>query len=402
MEATVNAGAGNDTVTITSLDGVADLVDNKVTIDGGAGTDTLVMTEALAETLSALTAVEYAKKGITNFEKLTISTALDAAVNTERLGLTTDVTLKAGSTTGAALNNMVSGATVAFGGVHATQVLAVGIKGAADAGRNADVLNLVLSAEQTADTSYGTVTAASVETINIDSSTGNDALTSFTNTLQVTATSAETINISGDMKFSLAVNATLANNFVALDTIDASANTAGVTITLAGTSTIYANAVTITGTAKADTITGGDGKDAINAGAGNDTVNSSAGADVITLGAGTDTFVIGTAAHSSATSTAKITDFVGGVDAIKFVAAASFEIVSGATITNAADLAAATTAAFALAATVNNAGIEALQFTYDSKTFFAIEASATADATAAVVIDVTGLTGTVLAGDFIA
>jgi Ca2+-binding RTX toxin-like protein len=297
---------------------------------------------------------------------------------------------------------MSSGATVTIGAAISNQALVVGIKGAADAGRTADVLNITLAAEHAADADYAIVTAASVETININSTTGNDALTSDTNTLQVVATSAETINISGDMKFSLAVNATVANNFVALDTINASDNTAGVTITLAGGTANYANAVTITGTAKADTITGGDGKDVINAGAGNDTVNSSAGADVITLGAGSDTFDIGTAAHSSATSTAKVTDFVGGVDAIKFVAAASFEIVSGATITNAADLAAATTAAFALAATVNNAGIEALQFTYDSKTFFAIEASSTADATAAVVIDVTGLTGTVLASDFIA
>ena len=133
------------------------------------------------------------------------------------------------------------------------------------------------------------MTAAGVETINLVSTTAT--ATSFTNSVELVAKQATTINVSGDAKVTLTTAAGVADNFVTLNTINASANTAGLTVDLTKT-TAYANAVTVTGTAKADTITGGAGADVINAGAGADLVIGSGGADVITLGAGADTYRI--------------------------------------------------------------------------------------------------------------
>ena len=54
FKGSISMGAGNDKLTITSLNGAADLVDNSVTLDGGDGTDTIVMNTALTAAISAL------------------------------------------------------------------------------------------------------------------------------------------------------------------------------------------------------------------------------------------------------------------------------------------------------------------------------------------------------------
>lgn len=185
-------------------------------------------------------------------------------------------------------------------------------------------------------------------------------------------------------------------------TVNASTDTAGVTINLAGAFNIGATSEALTfnaiGGSGVDTITAHAKGGVINAGAGNDKIIAGAGVDTLTGGEGADTFTFNAATDSTPTVTDHITDFVGGSDKIAFTNAATFANV---TISGATDLADAVSKAFTEDVT-NASGIQAIQFTYDNKTYFAVEASASASATGALVVEVTGVTGTVDTADFIA
>lgn len=173
----------------------------------------------------------------------------------------------------------------------------------------------------------------------------------------------------------------------------------GETIDLSGLSLSNTVGENITGV----TINGTDGVDTITGTASADTITGGEGADTLTGGAGEDTFAYTLAAESDATNTDSIIDFVGGTDQIDFVAADTFEVVVDQTITDAGDLGAAVTAAFAASADAGVDGAtEALQFSYDSKTYFAVESGDAGGATGALVVDVTGVSGTVAATDFVA
>jgi Ca2+-binding RTX toxin-like protein len=173
----------------------------------------------------------------------------------------------------------------------------------------------------------------------------------------------------------------------------------------------------LTGNGDADFLIGGDGSQTLNGGAGadllvggagDDTITGGTGADTLTGGAGADTFsfTLDTAAStdSTAATTDKILDFVGGTDEIKFIAADTFETIDlseDTTNSSAANLGVAVTKAFELATNVAE-DIEAIQFSYDSKTYFAVEAAVAGNDTDALVIDVTGVSGAVVADDFVA
>lgn len=339
--------------------------------------------------------------------------------------VTVDATSATGSTT--VSGNFANGSTINTGAGKDEITLGTGFAkystGAGDDTITATVAQLNTGAN------FNEIDAgAGTDTLVINNGTNTAVTIVDANVSKISGFEKITISSSGTADISFTTGGFVETKFssVGLD-LTTTASTGDITInatTFTGAATVKATTVGTAGNEGVITITTGSGNDsvtvtnaaaggdsAIITGAGNDTIVGGAGADVITGGAGSDTmtggggadtFVYTTASDSSATVTDKITDFVGGTDKIKFVNSATFEVVSGTTITNAADLAAATTAAFALAATANNAGLEAIQFTFDSKTFFAIEATATGDAAGAVVIDVTGLTGTVLAGDFIA
>ena len=338
-EFSVKAGAGNDTVVIKNITATGDLTDNKVVVDGGAGVDTLEVKAGLAVNLSALSAADYAKKGITGFEKLAVSDVLgEATINAERLGLNSDVSLKAGFNHAISkLDNLANNANVTIAAASSNTLTAV-VKGAADAGRTADTLNFTLAGEHAGGTvSYGTLLAANVETININSTSGKETslVTADTNTVAtLTTVDAEAINISGNVKFIL-TNA-LADTFTSLETINASANTAGVDISAAN----VVQGISIIGSAVSDTITGAAGSDVINAGAGNDVIKSSAGVDMITFGAGNDVYDINSAAHSGVTAATadKITDFsndvidLAGIDAVAEGGDNAFTLVAQSTV----------------------------------------------------------------------
>jgi len=185
-----------------------------------------------------------------------------------------------------------------------------------------DVLNLKLNnnyTENNDDTSTitaltHTVTASKVETLNVES-TGK-ASTAFlgntgtkadgvNNTLSLTNNDLVTLNVTGDQAFTF----TSAAGMTKLATIDASALTAGATISAAAHAADSA-ALTIKGSATAaNSLTGGATADTIVGGAKADVITGGAGADVLTGGAGNDKFVIAVATDSTLAKMDTITDF---------------------------------------------------------------------------------------------
>jgi Ca2+-binding RTX toxin-like protein len=246
-----------------------------------------------------------------------------------------------------------------------------------------------------------TATSANAEThaLSISTGSGNDVL-KFTGYVgQLTATYTGTIALGSGTSDSLTFVASAASTLLDLQALSVTGQDAAIVVTGG------AAAATIYGTTGDDAITGGAAADVIFGGTGADVIAGGAGAaivDKMTGGLGADTFVI-IAQTIGAASVDNITDFVGGTDKIKFLAAATFQSVTDdGTIAAAADLDAATAAAYVLATAGNDAGIEALQFTYGGKKYFAIEATATGNEAAAAVVEITGVTGTVVAADFIA
>jgi len=184
-----------------------------------------------------------------------------------------------------------------------------------------------------------------------------------------------------------------------------------------------------------DTISGGSGGDMISAGAGDDTVTGGAGADIITLGAGADTIVIGASAtdlvtYQGADATAvnieAISDFTVIDDTLQISDAVTFANltmaagVTSATVTyGSATLAAALADITALtaameadtagtASTAAANGLQAYVFettagagAFDGKTFLVFNDDTAAIAATDVIIDITGVTGTLTTADFI-
>jgi len=288
-EFTVKTGAGNDKISLGTMVAATDLTDDKVTLDGEGGTDTLAYGSAMGAALSALTAANYAKKGIANtFETIEITTR---ATTTDALGLArvgsnvTTVDYSAGLGDAQTLTGLASGGTVTLGAAAsaATDGVTVTVLNSAAAGAINDSLTVKADGLHTGGTlTYGTVTAANVETVTLNStSTKATALVALdVNDVDLIIANATTLNITGN------VYADIGNDPLnsGIQVVDASANTAGVDVS-ANHATI---AVLMTGTAKADTLATGGGADNIVGGAGNDTINANGGADTIDGGAGND------------------------------------------------------------------------------------------------------------------
>ena len=296
-EFSVSTGAGDDKINLGALVLAADLTDDKVTINGGDGTDTLAMKSAMGAALSGLSAANFAKKGIANtFEVLEITDQAGAAddANLTRIGSNiSTVKYTAGLGDAQTLQGLASGGTIILGAAASavTDAVTVTVKDAATAGNNSDVLNLTLNAAHAgASVNYGDVVAAAVETININStSTKATALVAAdTNELDLTIANAVNVNVTGNVYLDID-GAALTGN--ALAKIDASANTAGIAVSVAGAT----QGILITGTAKTDTIVGGSGADKIVAGAGDNIITGGAGNDEIDItGVGSNTIKFGT------------------------------------------------------------------------------------------------------------
>ena len=282
----LKGGAGNDTVTTAS----ATLTSATASVDGGAGTNTLVV----ATNTDIATAAEGAK--YTNFQTLSVG------------AFTQDASLVSGLTAislaGAASSATNLNATQA-GAVTITATDAAGTVSLKDATGTSDVLGLTLKTSSTTASTVvnaTTLTANGFETLNLTSASGGSnvllkadgvttavAGTDFDQVTFAAATSLKSITVAGAYAADVNVNGVAAK----VATLDASSNTAGVTLEVGGQTV----ASTITGTAAADVITisaaaGAGGSYAINAGAGNDKIVGAA-ADIalatINGGDGTDT-----------------------------------------------------------------------------------------------------------------
>jgi S-layer protein len=271
-------GTGSDTVSLdtatntTTIDSKIDLGDgdDKLTLEvgttaatktvvGGDGTDTLSMTFATANNLDTNTVFD---NQATGFEKLEISDNVNGNTTTDLDYLTYDYVIAHGTTAAThTLDNLASDGTLELNTAAGTY--AVNVKDAAEDGHDSDELNLVLnnadSSTGLTDLDLGQVTAADVETININASDTNvdedgDGETyepddRDTVSLDLRAVDATSIVIDGN------ANLDLAN---ALNTkvteIDGSTMTGALDVTAAG-----GTATTIKGGEAGDTLTASTG-----------------------------------------------------------------------------------------------------------------------------------------------
>ena len=272
-------GAGDDTLNYTAALGVGG------SVAGGKGTDTIVVANANLANLKT----DFAN--ITGFEALTVTSLLADDINMADYAGIDHLTLQAGIAASKQIQNMQSGSTLELtaNAVNSFEVVVAGANKATD-----DVLNIVLSGDETL--AANTVTVKEVETINIVADDSDDNA-SATHTMTLTADKATTVKVSGDAGLTLTLMGS-----EAVKTIDASKSTGDVTISDA---------------LKGVTFTGGAGNDVVELGAGN-TVTGGAGKDIFNIklntavndrsvitdfGAG-DTITMGTVANGSGTGNA--------------------------------------------------------------------------------------------------
>lgn len=262
------------------------------------------------------------------------------------------------------VNNLANNGTFELTGVIAGEVKLV-LK---DATGSADVLNIKLNgADEIVNT--GKLTAAGVETVNIEATDSSSDTTALNNpdaasTINLVAADATKIVLTGNHGVNF-TGSTLTNvveldasgvvsvgdvagaNAAQIGTTGAVTFTSAVTnkdvIVKTGNGADVINLASVTDATKGATVTTGEGndivtgtagKDTIDLGAGNDIVNSTAGADTITLGAGNDKYVLTDAAHSVLASFDTLVDFSANT---KGQGPAVADVAKGA-VTVAADL----------------------------------------------------------------
>lgn len=237
----------------------------------------------------------------------------DAAVSEYVQGAAAGVTTSVGLT----IDKMASGGTLELTAAGAGAIVKV-----TDAAKGtADVLNVVTKAAG----ALGTVTAADVETINLnitDADTGftaaapayNDANGVAVKTANVSSSSltlvgsaqTKTVTVEGAGNLTLTASAN-----AKLTTVDASKATGALTLALSG----HDAAVTVTGGSGNDVLsasTGANGRaDVLLGGEGNDTLNAGSNGAKLTGGAGNDLFVL-TAGTKEVNTYTSIQDFQAG------------------------------------------------------------------------------------------
>ena len=306
---TLTGGVSNDTFVANGLQSaqgvLANSLQNADTLNGGAGTDTLKAT--LVEAVSVAPVLN-------SIELVNATFAAAGTLNLTNATGTTNVTV-----TGSTAN-----ATVA--GVGAIANLAVTAQAATSVtfnGSTATALNLTLDTVGKAAAPGSVVVAAGTATaLNITANNAYEAITGLAGvkSLTVAATGANALTATPllatvtSATVTGAGTLTLAGTYTALTTLNAAANSGGVT------ATVDVAAVTVTGGAGSDVITYVAAPVAtavISLGAGNDTLNLGvapvAGA-TLTGGDGTDTLGLTAAGYTTvsgftAANLAKITGF---------------------------------------------------------------------------------------------
>lgn len=390
---TITGGSGNDTINLGSTFAVGDVV------DGGAGIDTLAVTQAI-------TAAQFA--GVKNFEVVSIT----AAGFTQDASLLTGINSFVVSGAGAeVLTKLANNATVTVAATTGTLTTSL-----ADATGLSDALTVGLNTATGASFTLGTLTdVAGLEQINIVANGSSNAIVNTITTDSVVAkhvvTGAGSLTI-GTLSASLLDATGLTGNLVV------TAETGGSNIQAGSGNDI------LTGSAGADVLVGGAGNDRF-------VQTTAGGADIMKGGAGTDTFVFSGAITGSTTGSAfgntlaisaaatatvdSITDFVAGTDKIALVngeATGTSTVTVGATVTiaTAADIASLITAiGNSVAASVNttvtapaySAATVIVQGGAAAGTYLFVNDTTLAASNTDMLINITGVSGTITAADFI-
>jgi len=286
----IDAGAGNDTLTAGTV------ITYQDTVDGGDGTDTITAT-SLGDT--DLT-------NVTNFEKITATTAATIGAYATAAGIT-EVTAAGAATIIA--TGMTSGVTLKTTGA-VTDTWTGGQGDDTFVFNNSNTL-------VAADTINGT---SGNDTIRIDNDTNTDGTGVATSATADKLANIDTITINdiatddsaGDVTLTMA-NGTYDQTTM---TVDGSALDSGETFTFtAAAITQTDEAFVVTGGGDADTLTGGAGNDSIAGGSGADRLTGGGRGDTLTGGSGSDQFVVDSD-DSAGTYKDTVTDFVAGTDEI--------------------------------------------------------------------------------------
>ena len=275
-ELTINLGAGDDKVSITNMDAADRFVDSKFTLAGGTGIDTFSGEEALIVELGALTASNFAKKGISGFEKIEADDALaDGGVhNLKNFGANYFITT-VDSVNDAVISGVTSGVTYETG----KSVDVVG--GTADyhdirlddKEGEGDVVNVIVN--NTAGAGALQIRADEVEIMNITSSASTQA-----NVIHLKTANLTTLNVTtgaGDVTLDMSDATGQANEGLLISLVDASGSKG------AGGIVFTADANNLVGI----TFKGGSGGDTFIGGALSDQAIGGSGADLFDMLAGT-------------------------------------------------------------------------------------------------------------------
>lgn len=418
----ITTGAGNDSIISTGTVGTGG------SVDAGDGIDNITLTSAQAEAADNSSTFNAKFK---NFETLTISDALSATADIDLAGINavSKVVLAAGGdATTAILRSFVDNGTLELD-ANATGVTAL-VNGALFSASN--IINVQLSKTGGALTA-GTITTTGVETVNIavaDVLEAGSDTAAVVHTIILVDPQATTLKVTGNNGLTLtntgntAVTSFDASGVVANGALDTAGNLA---VTFTSANTTSTATVKIIGGAGNDVLTGVGALDSISGGAGADTITGGAGADTLTGGAGADVFrynTIATTTGAAGVNVDRITDFVAGTDKINFARGAL--ALTGVTTDGTGDAVATMAAVVADATTVASiSDVYSALAAYNTLTASAALGTATvaqvytfANGAAAgtylvvndtsagfqaatdVVINITGLSGTLSAADF--
>ncbi|MDP2125774.1 MAG: hypothetical protein Q8K97_00220 [Pseudohongiella sp.] len=384
----INLGAGNDKLLVTTGSVATNTLAATTVIDGGAGTDTVA---------AALINAGNAKQFI-NFEELDASATANLDVELMTGSTITGLTLS-GGTGGATLSNVAKGVGLSVTGSN-TGITTINVKDAALVSSTADTFAVTFAG------TTGTVAAGTLKLDGVENVTLASGGTTGTNTVALDIDKLKTVAITGSKALTLTFIATAGDTapgtgvLGGVTSIDGSAATGILTINTANVTAAAAGITINTGSA-ADVITIAT-KSTVNAGAGNDTITvTAAGAangSTLTGGAGNDTFVVKDAVYATAeVSIVTITDFTAGADKITFkdqgtevFNATKVDISAATNLTGALDIAAAGNGAV-------NGIVNWFQYGADTYIIQDLTAGATIAATDVVVkltglIDLSGLT----------
>jgi len=415
---TITGGTNDDRVefgaTFTSAD----------KFNGGAGTDTL---SANGAQLAAITTTD---ANITNVETLMLEDDVNGTatpINAALFGTINNFRVADQAAAGIA-NVTVTGLTAAASGSNnirfdgdlgaANGTFTFEIAKATDPG-TANAVTLDMRGGTTTNTT--SIVTQGVETVTIDTTNATGL-----QTFNLTDANLTTLTVKGTQGVTLN-GAALGGN---VSSIDASGLTgaAGLNVQLSAAATTGANVV---GSGLADTVVGSDLRDIVNMGAGADTFQLSGGLDTVTLGAGADIVRVNSkATAATASNVLTITDFVAGTDQINLTSGGAanavlqgLALVTGTTTAAAMNAPLSNTTSVATVADVytqlgtqltapaflastgaaNGVVAQVVNFTTGAAagTYLVInDGSAAFQAANDLVINITGVSGTVSAADF--